>query len=145
MILLDRLGQRSTGIKDFPKFLNASVSQPVQSQSPLPTITEQINKPTTTPGQAPTSSFSDRMGNTAERGIISSLPQWGHIKKRFIADLPANVQLQGIQSILSGQDSQSPVINNFVRGMSSRGMQPEQIRQAFIEHQKNSDNPLVVM
>lgn len=126
MILFDKLSQR--GVKQ----------QDVQPKSNM--VSTQIkSKPlTTTP-------ISQRINNIPERGVMGSMPDWAHEKRQFIHDLPSKVQLQGIQDILSGKDTPSPIINNFVKGMAAQGKSPEEIRQAFLEHQKGSDNPLVMM
>ena len=134
MILLDKLSQRRPNQNIQPNTM--------PQESPLPTYNQGINQPvkplTTTP-------MYQRISSMPQRGVIGSMPNWGGIQKRFVADLPANIQLQGIQSILSGQETQNPIINNFVKGMAAQGKTPEEIRQAFIAHQKQSNNPLVLM
>jgi len=126
-VLLDKISQRGTrGV-------------PAQA-SPLPTINQTISAPARRAG----TSLAGRVSGMAERGPVGSMPQFKSIKKKFIADLPSNVQLQGIQEIMAGQDSTSPIVNNFVRGMASQGRNPEEIRLAFIEQQKNSQNPLAL-
>lgn len=129
MILLNKLGQRN---------VNNNIKDNI-----LPSITEQINKPSAS--RLTNTPINQRLSSMNQRGQIGSMPEWGKVQKRFIADLPANVQLNGIQEILSGQDTPSPIINNFVRGMAAQGKSPEEIRTAFIEQQKRSDNPLVLM
>jgi len=132
-ILPDRINQRG---------IRAGTGSTPPAISPLPTINQQISRP---PARALTTTpISQRVGQSQQRGSLASTFQGGAVKKRFLADLPANVQLQGIQDILSGQDSTNPIINNFVRGMAARGSQPEEIRQAFIAEQKKSGNPLVL-
>ena len=133
MILMDKLSQR--GIKRAP----GMAEQP----SPLPAISGQITPPA--PKPLTTTPVSQRMGSLPQKGAVGSMPQWGHIPKRFVADLPANVQIQGIQAIMAGQDTPNPIVNNFVKGMAQQGKSPEEIRQAFIAHQKNSPDPLVLM
>jgi hypothetical protein len=76
---------------------------------------------------------------------LSQLPQVAPTKQRLVADLPANVQLNGIAQILAGQNSNNPSLNTFVKQAAAQGMQPEQIRQAFIAEQKKSTNPLVIL
>lgn len=76
---------------------------------------------------------------------LSKLPQVAPTKQRLVADLPANVQLNGIAQILAGQNSNHPTLNTFVRQSAAQGMTPEQIRQAFIAEQKKSPNPLVLL
>mgnify|MGYP001594471966 CR=1 FL=1 len=140
-ILFEKLRQR--GIERMGKQPVQQGLQPqIQPPSPLPSITEQITAP---PARMPTMPLSGRMATASVRGELGSMPQWQSINKRFIADLPANVQLKGIADILAGQDSNSPIINNFVRGMAAQGKSPEDIRQAFIAQQKPSQNPLVLM
>jgi len=126
-VLLDKISQRNT-----------QRSMPTQQASPLPTINQTISRPQ---ARAP---INQRMAGMSERGPVGSLPQFNGIKKKFIADLPANVQLQGIQDIMAGQESTSPIVNNFVRGMAAQGRNPEEIRLAFIEQQKTTDNPLAL-
>ena len=113
-----------------------------QRAGDFPTLSEQINKPPARP--LTTTPLSTRLGQIPQRGTLGSLPQFRGVNRRFVADLPANVQLQGINSILAGQDSTSTIINNFVRGMAAQGRTPEEIRQAFIAQQKTSANPLVI-
>jgi len=78
--------------------------------------------------------FADRM-----RG----LPQTN--KQRLVADLPPEVQLNAINSILAGQNSTNQFINNFVRQGAAQGKNAEQIRQEFITHQRQSPSPLIIM
>lgn len=133
-ILLDKLSKlRPTG---------APATTPQAQISPLPSITQTINQPparslTTTP-------MPQKIEALPQRGALGSMPQWKATPQRFLADLPAQTQLQGIQEILSGQDSNSPLVNNFVRTLAAQGKQPEEIRQAFIAQQKTSANPLVL-
>ena len=131
-VLLDKLSQRNT-LRSTPAELNQA--------SPLPTINQTISTP---PVRVPSASINQRVSQLSERGPVGSLPQFNGVQKKFVADLPTNVQIQGIQEIINGQDSTSPIVNNFVRGMAAKGAQPEQIRQAFIEQQKNSANPLAL-
>lgn len=134
--LLDKLGKKSMNPNQFVQQAQMpnQVAQP-QNKSPLPTINEQIEKPATLP-------LSERLSGLKPKGMIS---ETRGIKGRAVADLPANVQIQGIQQILSGQDTNNPFINNFVREQAARGRSPEEIRLAFIEHQKSSPDPLVLM
>lgn len=134
-ILLDKLKQRSVGG-------TRGIQQSPIQQSPLPTLTADVSKPPTR--ELTTTPLSQRVQGLPQKGTIGSMPKFANVNKRFVADLPANVQIQGIEGILAGQDSQSPVINNFVRGMASRGSTAEEIRQAFINQQKNSADPLVI-
>lgn|SRR3990167_9123392 len=140
MILLDKLSQRPINKLGGKQLINAGVTQP---ESPLPSITETINKPPTKP--LTTAPLEQRLETMPQRGPVGSMPQWSHIPKRFIADLPDNMLSQGVQMILSGQDTKSPIINNFVRGLAQQGKRPEEIIAAFKEHQKNSPDPLVLM
>jgi len=149
--MIDRLSQR--GLARMGKGIQPRAGATIQStpapaaaspaaESPLPTINQTIQSPaqplTTTP-------LTQRLQERPERGGVGGLPQFKNVKKRFIADLPAKQQIDGIQQILAGQDSTSPIVNNFVKGMAARGMQPEEIRQAFIEQQKKANNPLVIL
>lgn len=76
---------------------------------------------------------------------LSQLPQVNPQKQRLVADLPAGVQLNAINQILAGQDTTNPQINTFVRQAAAGGLQPEQIRLKFIEEQKKSNNPLIIL
>ncbi len=76
---------------------------------------------------------------------LSQLSQVAPEKQRFLMDLPPATQLNGINQILSGQNSTQPTLNTFVRQAAAQGMTPEQIRQAFIAEQKKSANPLVLL
>lgn len=134
-VLLDKLSQR--GINKFKGVQPSQAVQPqqaIQQPSPLPSITQDISRPPTP----------DRISQLPQRGPIGSLPQNQGIKQRIVADLPAKVQIEGIQGILNGQDTTSPVVNNFVKGMAAQGKNPEEIRQAFINQQKTTKNPLVI-
>lgn len=66
-------------------------------------------------------------------------------KRRLVADLPANVQLDAINKILTQNIKVHPQIDVFVRQSAAKGMTPEQIRQAFIVEQKVSANPLILI
>jgi len=59
--------------------------------------------------------------------------------------LPAQAQLNAINEIIAGKGTRNEQINNFVRRSASRGMQPEQIRQAFIAEQRRSPSPLIIL
>ena len=76
---------------------------------------------------------------------LSKLQTVNPQKQRLVADLPPSLQLQGINNILSGKDSSNPQANMFIRNLAAQGMNPEQIRQAFILDQKKSPNPLVIL
>ena len=151
MALFDRLSQR--GINRLGRTIKptdqASILG-VPTQKPLPTIPERMGiapavPAVTRPAVLTTTPAAERLAQLPQRGIVGSMPQFAGINKRFVADLPANVQLKGIADILSGIDSNSPIINNFVRGMATQGKTPEEIRQAFIVQQKTSPNPLVIL
>ena len=64
---------------------------------------------------------------------------------RLVKDLPANTQLMAIQQILGGQKSFGPEVDSAVKRLSIGGRTPEQIRQAFIEEQNRSPNPLAIL
>ncbi len=76
---------------------------------------------------------------------LSQLKQVAPQKQRLIMDLPPATQINGINQILSGQKSSQPTLDTFVKQAAAQGMQPEQIRLAFIEEQKKSANPLVLL
>lgn len=151
MALFDRLSQR--GINRLGRTIKPTDQSSilgVPTQKPLPTIPETLGippaiPPATRPAVLSTTPVTERMTQLPQRGAIGSMPQFAGINKRFVADLPANVQLKAISDILSGIDSNSPIINNFVRGMAAQGKTPEDIRQAFIAQQKTSSNPLVIL
>ncbi|HEC64918.1 MAG TPA: hypothetical protein ENI23_06485 [bacterium] len=65
--------------------------------------------------------------------------------QRRLADFPAEVQLNAIQQILSGQKSFGPEVDNIVKRLAQGGRNPEQIRQAFIEEQRTSRTPLIAL
>lgn len=138
-VLLDKLKRR--GIQRMGMEGATPTTSMAQAQSPLPTITDQISQPPARQDM----SLAGRIGARPQLGELGSLPQNKGISKRFIADLPAKVQLQGIQDILQGQETTSPVVNNFVRGMAAQGKSPEEIIAAFKQQQKASGNPLVLM
>jgi len=138
MALFDRLRQRGVNPQTQARTLAQPQAQP-QAQGVLPTINQGI------PPAIPPTATTDRLRQLPQQGSVGANFQGGAIKKQFIADLPAKVQLDGIAQILAGQDSTSPAINNFVRGMAAKGKGAEEIRQAFIAQQKTSENPLVVV
>lgn len=132
-VLLDRLSRRGT----------ERIGQTPQPASPLPTISDTTSRP---PARTLTTApLSRRLSQIPQRGAIGSLPQNVGVQKRFVSDLPAKQQLEGIQQILSGQDTNSPIVNNFVKGMSAQGKSPEEIIAAFKTQQKASGNPLVLL
>jgi len=135
MILLDKLSQRKTS-----PMIRAGGTQ---QTSPLPSVTDTINRPSARP--LTTAPMSQKIEQLPERGAMGSMPQFAHIQKRFLADLPANMQLEGIRLILSGQETQNQNVNNFVKSLAAQGKSPEEIRQAFIAQQKTSADPLVIM
>lgn len=138
-ILLDKLKnrgvQRMGGATEPTISANPNMPAP---PSPLPTINQQIQQPTAR-------SLASRVGGIPQKGAVGSQPQFANIKGRMVADLPANVQLQGIQKVLAGQSTGNQIIDNFVKGMAAQGKSPEEIRQAFIAQQKASASPLVLM
>ena len=128
MILLDKLSQKNIQRdKDIQKTNNN-----IQNESPLPNIAETIKRP-------PAAKLESR---------IESMPQTRDNSQsqsgQRVIDLPANVQIEGIQSIISGQLTGNQIIDNFVNGMVSQGKSPEEIRTAFIEQQKKSPNPIIL-
>ena len=76
---------------------------------------------------------------------LSQLKQVNPQKQRLLVDLPSNMLLQGINNILAGKNSTNPQANSFIRKLGSQGMTPEQIRLAFIEEQRRSANPLMIL
>lgn len=156
MALFDKLSQR--GLARIGRGNNNQTSVlGVSTPKPIPVVSDIINKQTVNPAMtvptAPilspksltTTPISERLGQLPQRGQLAQSFQGGKIQKRFIADLPANVQLQGIQSILSGQETTNEGLNNFVKTLAAQGKMPEEIRLAFIEQQKASPDPLVIM
>jgi len=118
---------------------------PIQPITPAFQTPKPLIPPITAPKPAIVQPMAERMNKLPQRGTLGSTFQGGKIKKRFLADLPANVQLQGINNILSGQNTSSAMVNTFVRTLARQGKTPEQIRQAFIAQQRTSPNPLVIM
>lgn len=76
---------------------------------------------------------------------LSQLKQVNPQKQRLVADLPPATQLNAISQILAGQNTTNPQINTFVRQAAAQGMTPEQIRLKFVEEQRRSPNPLVIL
>jgi len=139
-VLLDKLSKR--GIDR----LSRSQSTPSATEairSPFQSVNQTAGAPQARP--VTTAPTEQRAGALPQRGALASSFQGGRIQKRFVADLPQNEQIQGIQTILSGQSSGNQIIDNFVKGMAAQGRQPEEIRQAFIAQQKASGNPLVLV
>ena len=87
----------------------------------------------------------DRLSGLPVRGQVASQPQFRNVKQRMVADLPPNVQLQGINMILSGQRSFGAQVDGFVKGLAQQGLNPEQIRQKFIQREMKSTNPLIAL
>ena len=142
MAFLDKLSQR--GLKRMG--IDQPAGQTLQPPSPLPSITQTL--PPAIPPAIPARSLapaSQRLNALPQQGNLQSTFQGGAVQKRFIADLPASMQLQGIASILSGKETTNPQLNEFVKSQAAQGKQPEEIRQAFIAHQKTSPDPLVIM
>lgn len=143
MALFDKLAQR--GIDRLGKTPNPSILG-VPTAKPIASPQQIIQNTPTTPQRALTTTpTGDRVGQLPERGQLASTFQGGKVQKRFLADLPANVQLQGIESILAGQDTNNQGLNQFVKTLAVQGKTPEQIRLAFVESQRNSPDPLVIM
>ena len=143
MGFLDKLSQR--GLKRMG--IGQPIGQTLQPPSPLPSITQTLPAaiPPALPPARPLAPASQRLGELPQRGNLASTFNGGAVQKRFIADLPASMQLQGIASILSGKETTNPQLNEFVKSQAAQGKQPEEIRQAFIAHQKTSPDPLVIM
>ena len=125
-------------------------NQPMQVRSPLTSVTKQENlnsMQNISPQKKmlTTDPLEKKLNQIPERGQVGANFQGGKVKQRFLADLPANTQIQGINQILSGQNTNNEQLNNFVKTSSARGMTPEQIRLAFIENQKQSTDPLVLI
>ena len=76
---------------------------------------------------------------------LSRLNQTAPGKQRLVADLPAEVQLNAIQKIASGQSSGNAFIDDFVKQGTRQGRTPEQIRNEFITNQRRSAAPLIIM
>lgn len=131
MSLFDKLAQRGTERL-------GRVNKLAGVQSPQTIISNVSKPPTATPTAQPTT----RMAQLPTMGQMASSQG---TQKRYLADLPANVQLQGIAQILSGQESSNQGLNNFVKTLAAQGKSPEEIRLAFIEQQKNSPDPLVIL
>ena len=139
--LLDKLKQR--GVERFKGITQSPGILPQTATSPLSQAPTDINR--VAPRPQPSQVVSERISALPQRGTIGSLPQNKAIKNQIVADLPEKTQLEGIQGIINGQDIGNPVIDNFVKGMAAQGKTPEEIRQAFIEQQKTSRSPLVLL
>jgi len=140
-VFLDKLKQR--GVDRFKGPTAQTIPTVTPPESPLAAGVTDINK--VAPRPQPATAVSQRVAGLPEKGPVGSLPQFQGIKKRIVADLPSKTQLEGIQGILSGQSIGNPVIENFVKGMAAQGKNPEEIRQAFINQQKTSKSPLVIL
>ncbi len=149
MALFDRLARRGM------ERLNRNIS-PEKQAKPLgvgtppiaPTATPNIvnqTQPTAVPQNLTTTPTVQRLNQLPERGELGSTFQGGKVPNRFIADLPTNEQLQGIVNILSGQSSGNDGVDNFVKILSAQGKSPEEIRLAFIQQQKVSSDPFVIL
>lgn len=146
MALFDRLARRGMDR------LNRNIS-PEKQATPtgIPSITASIPnvvnqpKPTVGPRALTTTPTADRLNQLPQRGELASTFQGGKIPNRFIADLPAGEQLQGITQILSGQGSGNDSVDNFVKTLAAQGKTPEEIRLAFIQQQKISPDPFVIL
>jgi len=135
MAFFDKLAQR--GIQRLgrtPRPLPGGIQSPQQIISQ----TKGVKPLTTTPA-------TNRIGELPQRGQLGTQFQGGQVKQRFLADLPAAEQIEGINQILAGQDTNNESINQFVRTQAAQGKNPEQIRLAFIQSQQNSPNPLVIL
>ncbi len=142
MALFDKLAQR--GVQRLGRTPNNQSSiLGVPTQKPIQSPQQIINR-TPTARPLTTTPTGDRLSQLPQRGQLASTFQGGAVKKRFLADLPANEQLEGIAQILGGKDTNSQPLNDFVKTLSAQGKSPEEIRLAFIQSQQNSPNPLVI-
>lgn len=135
MAFFDKLSQRGLNR------LNRTPKLQEQQISPLPSITDNLNKPSANVSVKPQTGL-NRLGQLPQRGTLGTVNS--NISQRFVADLPANMQLQGINRILAGE-SINPQIDEFVKTLAAQGKTPEEIRQAFIAQEKNSPNPLIIL
>ena len=76
---------------------------------------------------------------------LSKLQQVNPQKQRLIADLPPSMLLQGINNILSGKNSANPQADALIRQLATQGRTPEQVMQLFIQQQKASSSPFVIL
>lgn len=76
---------------------------------------------------------------------LSKLQQVNPQKQRLIADLPPSMLLQGINNILSGKNSANPQADALIRQIAAQGKTPEQVMQLFIQQQKASPSPFVIL
>ncbi len=76
---------------------------------------------------------------------LAKLNQVAPERRRLVADLPPETQLNAINQILAGQRSTNPMVNDFVMNKAREGKTPEQIRQEFITEQRRSATPLIIM
>lgn len=144
MSLFDKLAQRGTQRlgRNIPPGKEASILG-VNMPKPISTPSDILSAQT--PRRLTTAPVQDKLRQLPQRGQLGSTFKGGAVKQRFLADLPASVQLQGIQSILSGQETNNQPLNQFVKTLAAQGRTPEEIRLAFIESQRNSPDPLVIM
>ena len=87
----------------------------------------------------------ERLAQAPMRGALGSSPQLAGTKGRMLADFPANEQIGAINRVLAGENIPNEFVNNFVRQSAAKGMNPEQIRQAFIAEQRASKEPLMLL
>lgn len=142
MALFDRLAQRGTERlqRQIPEGKQASILG-VPTSRPIETPQKIVSRPKT----LSTTPTAQRINQLPQRGELGSTFQGGEVQKRFLADLPANQQLEGITQILAGQETNNQGLNDFVKTQAAQGKTPEQIRLAFVESQKASANPLVIL
>lgn len=76
---------------------------------------------------------------------LGKLNQVNPDRRRLVTDLPAETQLNAINQILAGQSSTNQFINDFVLKRARAGVKPEQIRQEFLNEQRSSASPLIIM
>lgn len=65
--------------------------------------------------------------------------------RRLVADLPAQTQMNAINTVLSGKSTGNQQIDNFIRQSATQGQTPDQIRQTFIAQQRRSPSPLIIL
>ena len=75
---------------------------------------------------------------------LAGLKQVGQGKQRLIADLPASVQINAINQVLNGERSFGAEVDGAIKRLS-QGRTPDQIRSAFIDEQRKSPSPLMLL
>jgi len=140
------LSERLSKLPISPAMPTTPITSPVQ---PVAAPPQPVTAPLPTAPQAIQSiqpkALDGRLTALPIKGPVGSLPQFANIKQKILADLPAHMFIEGVNNIIAGKNSSNEYANNFVRRLSAQGKTPEQIRQAFINEQSTSQDPLVIL